>query len=175
MSFMRQLDKGKNGKIILTELMRMAASLGVDTVCEGVETEEQVIFLQEIGCSKLQGYYYQKPIPLETILEKYKAKKEIGFENPAESQYSEMIGRINLHDLSVLAQDEKGLSNFFNTLPMAILEIDDDTVRYARTNQSYRDFMLRYFSIMVHNENLPIKAICTKSGNKRFITCASKP
>ena len=164
MSFMRQLDKGKNGKIILTELMRMAASLGVDTVCEGVETEEQVVFLQEIGCSKLQGYYYQKPIPLESILEKYKAKKEIGFEDPDESKYSEMIGRINLHDLSILTQDGKGLSNFFNTLPMAILEIDDDTVRYARTNQSYRDFMLRYFSIVVHGDALSTKVILQGEG-----------
>ena len=164
MSFMRQLDKGKNGKIILTEMMRMAASLGVDTVCEGVETEEQVTFLKEIGCSKLQGYYYQKPIPVESILEKYKQKREIGFENPAESQYSEMIGRVNLHDLSVLAQSEKGLSNFFNTFPMAILEIDDNTVRYARTNQPYRDFMQKHFSLMIHNEDLAVKPLLETDG-----------
>ena len=50
MSFMRKLDEGSSGKIILTELMKMATALGVDTVCEGVETEEQVRFLQEIGC-----------------------------------------------------------------------------------------------------------------------------
>ena len=45
MGFMRKLNEGGEGKIILTELMKMATSLGVDTICEGVETEEQVRFL----------------------------------------------------------------------------------------------------------------------------------
>ena len=38
MSFMRKLDQGENAKIILTELMKMTTALGMDTVCEGVET-----------------------------------------------------------------------------------------------------------------------------------------
>ena len=63
MSFMRKIDEGEKGRIILTELMRMAHSLRVDTICEGVETEAHVRFLREIGCSKLQGYYYGKPMP----------------------------------------------------------------------------------------------------------------
>ncbi len=164
MSFMRQLDKGKNGKIILTELMRMASSLGVDTVCEGVETEEQVKFLQEIGCSKLQGFYYQKPIPLEQILEKYKKGKQIGFENPDESHYCETIGRVNLHDLSVISQDESSFNTFFSTLPMTILEVGDKSVRFARSNQSYREFMDRYFSIKLKHEEVPFKIIMQSAG-----------
>ncbi len=51
MSFMQNFNNGESGKIILTELVKMATSLGMDTVCEGVETEEQVRFLREIGCS----------------------------------------------------------------------------------------------------------------------------
>ncbi|MBO4501595.1 MAG: EAL domain-containing protein, partial [Clostridia bacterium] len=38
MGFMQKLDENENGKVILTELMIMATSLGLDTVCEGVET-----------------------------------------------------------------------------------------------------------------------------------------
>ena len=67
MGFLRKLDEGDNGKIILTELMRMASSLGLDTICEGVETKEQAQFLREIGCSKLQGYYFGRPMPFGTI------------------------------------------------------------------------------------------------------------
>ena len=63
MSFMRKLDEGENGKIILTALMKMANELKLDTVCEGVETEEQVRFLQGIGCSKIQGFFFGKPAP----------------------------------------------------------------------------------------------------------------
>ena len=65
MGFMRMLDEGERGKIILSEMMKMASLLHVDTVCEGVEKEEQVCFLKEIGCTKLQGYYFSKPAPFE--------------------------------------------------------------------------------------------------------------
>ena len=45
MSFMKKLNEGGSTQIVLTDLMKLASSLGVDTVCEGVETEEQVHFL----------------------------------------------------------------------------------------------------------------------------------
>ena len=65
-SFTRKLSEGERGRIILRDMMKMAESLQVDTICEGVETKEQALFLKEIGCSKQQGYYYGKPRPLET-------------------------------------------------------------------------------------------------------------
>ena len=65
MSFTRKLDEGENGKIILTELMKLASRLRLETICEGVEKEEHARFLKEIGCSKLQGYYFSKPVPYE--------------------------------------------------------------------------------------------------------------
>lgn len=150
MSFLRKLDESENGKIILTELMQMATAMGVDTICEGVETESQIRFLREIGCSKLQGYYFCKPIPLSEILARYKEGRQIGYENPEESEYYEAVGRTNLYDLTTILHDdddEAALQNIFNTLPMSILEITDDTVVILRTNPSYRDFMMRYFGI----------------------------
>ena len=160
MRFMQKFDEGESGKIILTEMMRMASALGVDTVCEGVETEEQVQFLREVGCSKLQGYYYTKPIPIIKILERYEKGIQVGFENPKETQYFETIGGVNLYDLAVISQidrDDKTLhgeetqknQGFFNTLPMAILEFKDDRMRFARTNQSYRDFVKRFFNYTI--------------------------
>jgi len=148
MSFMQKLDEGEGGKIVLTELMKMATALGVDTVCEGVETESQARFLQEIGCSKLQGFYYKKPIPLEQILERYEKGIQIGYENPEESAYFEAIGRVNLYDLAVLASGEsEGLQNFFSMLPMGIVEMKGGSARFVRSNQSYRDFMDRFFGL----------------------------
>lgn len=165
MVFLRNFDQGENSKIILAELMRMAAALGKDTVCEGVETAEQVEFLQEAGCSRLQGYYYCKPVSLEQILERYKTGTQIGFENPAESAYSQQIGEVNLHDLSILNQDaNKGFSNFFNTLPMAIMEIDSDMVRYVRANKAYSDFMEKYFFMKQDRSEVPIKMVMQGPG-----------
>ncbi len=147
MSFMKKLDEGISGKIVLTELMRMATALGLDTVCEGVETEEQVHFLQEIGCSKLQGYYFTKPIPLDQLLARYEKGIQIGFEDPEESGYYETIGRVNLYDLAVIAnEDEEALHNIFNTMPMGIMEIRDGQAEFVRSNKSYREFLKRFFA-----------------------------
>ncbi len=148
MSFMRKLDEGENGKIILTDLMRMATKLGLDTICEGVETEEQVRFLQEIGCAKLQGYYFSTPIPLSRILQVVDEVSRTGLENPEEELYYQEIGRTNLYDFSVVTKKKEiEFQNVFNTLPMGILEIDHDSIHYIRSNQSYRDFMKRYFHL----------------------------
>ena len=155
MSFMKRLDEGEDGKIILTEMMKMATALGVDTVCEGVETEAQMRFLQEIGCSKLQGYYYCKPLPLDGILERYQKGFQIGYENPQESGYFEAIGRVNLFDLTIIAgEEDSAFPNFFHALPMAIMEIKEGRVRFARTNQSYRDFMKRSFGYGLDWKNM---------------------
>ena len=152
MRFLKDLDKGKNGRIILTELMRMATALGTDTVCEGVETEENASFLREIGCSKLQGYYYERPIPIDRILEKYRTGIQIGFEDPEEEGYFETIGRVNLYDIAGIT-DEKddSFKGYFNTLPVAIIEIKGENFRVTRSNQSYRDFALKNYDKILKN------------------------
>ena len=40
----------------------MASELGMEVVCEGVETQVQVKVLQDIGCHIAQGYYYYRPM-----------------------------------------------------------------------------------------------------------------
>ncbi len=70
MSFLSKFNESDKGKIILTDLMRMATALGVDTICEGVETREQYHFLSKIGCAKMQGYYFGKPMPKQQIHER---------------------------------------------------------------------------------------------------------
>ena len=146
MSFMRKLDEGESGKIILTELMKMATALGVDTVCEGVETDKQKIFLQEIGCSKLQGFYFCRPITLEQILERYRKGIQIGFENPEESEYFSAIGCLNLYDLDAISNNgENSLKDVFDTIPIGVLEIRNGTSRFVRSNPSYRSFIKKYY------------------------------
>ena len=50
---------------ILKYLVSMAKDLSVHTLAEGAETKEQCDFLREIGCEKIQGYYYGKPVPFD--------------------------------------------------------------------------------------------------------------
>ena len=149
MRFMERFNNGDEGRIILTELVKMAIGLGVETVCEGVEQEEQVEFLREIGCTKLQGFYYCKPVPPEVVFERREKGARIGFENPLESDYYATIGRINLYDMAVIASDEEeSLRRYFDSLPMAIIEVNGTRAKYARCNKSYRDFMKRAFGLV---------------------------
>ncbi len=148
MGFMRRLDENDSGKIMLTELMKMALALGIDTICEGVETESQVRFLQEIGCSKLQGFYFSKPMPFADTLAYHDKHKTAGYENPEESGYYELVCGVNLYDVAVIARDEQdSLQNTYSTLPMCIIEVKDDRTRFVRTNRSYRDFFMRFFDM----------------------------
>lgn len=165
MSFMRKLDEGSEGKAILTEMMRLATSLGLDTVCEGVETEAQVQFLREIGCSKVQGYYYSKPIPFEQIREMHKINTLIKNENPAESEYYESIGRANLFDLGVITDEvQDAFQNSFSNIPIAILEIKDDKATYIRSTRSYQDFMKRFFNAEILENTIDFNNAPTEYG-----------
>ena len=126
----------------------MAIGLGIETVTEGVETVEQVDFLREIGCTKLQGFFYCCPLPFEKILRRYEKGKQIGFENPQESDYYDAIGRINLYDPAFIAQeDSESLRQYFKTLPTAILELQGDEVKLVRCNRSYREFLQKTMGV----------------------------
>lgn len=57
--------------VILQKILEMAKLLGIDVICEGVETKEQVEMLKKFGCHAVQGYFYGKPMPMEEFIEKY--------------------------------------------------------------------------------------------------------
>jgi len=69
MELLRHLDdNGGANRVILREMMNIARKLGSHTLVEGVENEEQLEFMRQIGCELVQGYYYHKPEPLDDIL-----------------------------------------------------------------------------------------------------------
>ena len=54
---------------ILRSVVHMAGEIGIRTLAEGVETAEQYDFLKDIGCEKIQGYYFGRPMRLTDIFE----------------------------------------------------------------------------------------------------------
>ncbi len=61
--FLRNELTEKN-KTVITTIVELAKNLNFTTVSEGVETDEQVEFLKNLGCDLIQGYYYYKPMPV---------------------------------------------------------------------------------------------------------------
>ncbi|MCR4735930.1 MAG: EAL domain-containing protein [Treponema sp.] len=160
MKFMKKFYENEKSKIILTGLLKTTSSLGIDTICEGVETEHQVDFLKEIGCTKLQGYFYGPPIPPEKVFERYEKGIQIGFENPAETDYYSILGKINLYDLSLVTNKDKDIyENFFDTPPMAIMEVNDARYKIILGNKTFREFLNKYYKSV---DEINIKEIGTK-------------
>ena len=75
MEFLKGFEKNEKSKPIIESVLKMANSINMSTLCEGVETKEQADFLKKIGCVRLQGYYVSKPITYKELTDKI-ANKE---------------------------------------------------------------------------------------------------
>ncbi|MFC3581807.1 putative bifunctional diguanylate cyclase/phosphodiesterase [Sphingomonas hylomeconis] len=65
-SFVTQASKGVREAIaIIRAVVALASSLGMATTAEGVETEDEHLMVQQLGCTKVQGYYFGRPLPVE--------------------------------------------------------------------------------------------------------------
>jgi EAL domain-containing protein (putative c-di-GMP-specific phosphodiesterase class I) len=62
MVFLRETQHKVRSRVILSNIINMAHQLDMSVVVEGVETPEQLEFLNELGCEQYQGYYFSKPV-----------------------------------------------------------------------------------------------------------------
>ena len=72
MMFLRNFSE--KSKVIIRAIVEMAKLLHIGTLSEGVETKEHLDFLKEIGCDRVQGYYYSKPLPYDEVMAVLKEK-----------------------------------------------------------------------------------------------------
>ena len=146
MNLVSQLRTSKEARVITTELVRMAMALGIEVAAEGVEDDDEVEFLTEIGCVKLQGFYYCKPVSLSDLLTRYKTGTQIGFENPDERDYYTTVGHVSLYDLAFTNKEDDGVVDYFDTLPMAILQVNSEEISLLRCNCNFRKFCYANFT-----------------------------
>lgn len=69
--FFSEAVTSDSSTLILHKIIEMADGLGMEVICEGVENEQQVELLRSIGCRRVQGYYYAKPVPAEKYIQSY--------------------------------------------------------------------------------------------------------
>lgn len=63
-SFVSRIDTDQNTGAVVSTIVGLSRALGVHTIAEGVETENQATLLRAAGCEVVQGYFYGKPAPL---------------------------------------------------------------------------------------------------------------
>jgi EAL domain-containing protein (putative c-di-GMP-specific phosphodiesterase class I) len=66
-SFVSKLDASERNAAVVDGMIRIAHGLGLDVVCEGVETAEEWSVLRALGCDLGQGYYFDAPLPIAAL------------------------------------------------------------------------------------------------------------
>ncbi len=67
-SFVMDIITSKDDASIVKAIIAMGHSLGLSIVAEGVETFEQLEFLNNLNCDEYQGYYFSRPVPGEDFV-----------------------------------------------------------------------------------------------------------
>lgn len=67
--FLTSVGDLEKGRIIVSYIIKMVRSLGMEIIAEGVENPAQADFLKEQGCSDMQGFYFYKPMPVQKFEE----------------------------------------------------------------------------------------------------------
>lgn len=137
MGFLREFETNQKSRIILASIVNMAKELGIHTLAEGVETEEQYEFLLKIGCEKMQGYLFGKPKPVSEFVRSADCSSENCEEFDFSSYYDD-IGTVNFLNSTPLRTKTMEI---MIKLPIAIAELCDDKVTFIYANEAYIEFM----------------------------------
>jgi EAL domain-containing protein (putative c-di-GMP-specific phosphodiesterase class I) len=75
-SFTGGIGQSENDEEIVRVMIRMAHAMGLQVICEGVETREQLEFLRSYDCDLAQGYYFSRPKSVADISVMLKAERD---------------------------------------------------------------------------------------------------
>lgn len=141
MQFSFRINDDPKNKLVVKHMVELAQQMGIDTLIEGIETKEQYLVFKEIGCDKMQGYYFSKPIPLEELQRMAVEDKRILFEQFGERDYYGYIGVISFMD-ALANRQRSAEDNYGLEMPMAILELDHGKGLYVlRANEPFVAFI----------------------------------
>ena len=70
-SFIKEIEINADDKPIVKGIIALANSLGLTTIAEGVENEQQRAIVHELGCDTIQGYLISRPLPSEEFERSY--------------------------------------------------------------------------------------------------------
>ena len=135
-------DFHTRSKKILASIIHMAKDIGMQTLAEGVETEEQFDFLRNIGCEKVQGYLFGKPMLFKDCV-KYVKEQGMTWETPTLRRYYDDIGRLDVLSASPFSDEAKDegpiTGRELNSISLAIIEIQRDNVELLLENQAFEN------------------------------------
>lgn len=137
-------DMGKKSLIIIYSILYMAKEIGIHTVAEGVETEEQFRFLKHAGCERMQGYYFGRPEPMENWLSDLIEKN--GVESRKEDYLFDQVGLVNIISPTPFVldrlDDSPNIYGFETVIPIAVCSETGGKICHLNFTEPYRDNLL---------------------------------
>lgn len=128
MGFLRGDSNREKGGSIIGSVIRMAHSLGLLTVAEGVETSVQADFLKSMGCDIIQGFLYAKPMPVDKYNDLFEKKEHEHFQHTPTKQV-DISGFFDLDSSeSMIFDNYIGPAAMFEYSPGSVdmIKINDD-------------------------------------------------
>jgi diguanylate cyclase (GGDEF)-like protein len=74
-SFIAHLNSSEKQQTVVRSIVGMCNNLGIKVVAEGIETEEELTLIDQLGCHSIQGFVYAKPKPIEEVEDWLSQKK----------------------------------------------------------------------------------------------------
>ena len=74
-SFVREATSDPDDAALVMAIITLAHNLRLRVVAEGVETEDQLRFLQLLRCDEIQGYFFSKPLPADTLVSLFESSR----------------------------------------------------------------------------------------------------
>ena len=137
----------RKGISILESIVNMTKTMKLPIIVEGVETQEQINFLSDLGCRYMQGYFFHRPMPVIEFEDMIRDGRNIdlgGFEFKANQQ---------IHVREFLDENVFTDSMLNNILgPVGIYRWKGDSVDIERYNQQY--YLMADLPVQVLNDRI---------------------
>ena len=132
--FVSSMTEKRESRKIVSAVVGLGQSLGLMTVAEGIETQEQAEMMLWLGCDLGQGYFYGRPCPAEELPHQVCAKRNKLTINPGSAWKKISASNLDSSPTQRLAQ----LQAIYDGAPVGLAFIDQK-LRYANLNQRLAD------------------------------------
>lgn len=141
-SFLDRIETNERARAVLADTVSMVKRLGIQTLCEGVETQEQFKFLLAIGCEKAQGYLFSRPLSYDQVIATLDKRVSAG-EKTGDDEYLDAVGQVNLLDGTSVAMHGIEAATVYGRNPIALLERCEGRVRLLTCNLAHEKLLAR--------------------------------
>jgi diguanylate cyclase (GGDEF)-like protein/PAS domain S-box-containing protein len=142
-AFVRGLTTDPQDFAITTAVIRMARSLGLRAVAEGVETEGQMRLLASECCDEMQGFYFRRPMPPEEVAQLLRERPSMDMSSVRRAAYKRTV---------LIIDDEPSVRTLF-TLSMPVDQVHLLTA--ASTAEAYEILANNEVGVIVSDQHLP--------------------